>query len=98
MSVTEKLLSKVYANLIGTAAALVAQRLLNVAWKVATGNEPPKANDPNTPLVQASIWAAASTLGMGLARVLSARFAAARKRDELGVSPSSKPQKITVTV
>lgn len=81
MSMTEKVLVKVYTGVISAAVALVAQRVLTLAWKAATGAETtPDPNDPDTPLREAIAWALASGIGLGAAQLLTARFTERRLR------------------
>ena len=47
MNVSQKLLWNIYAGAVGALSAVVAQKAVRGAWKVATGDEPP---DPNAPL------------------------------------------------
>lgn len=103
MTSTERVLSRVYAAVIGAVAAIVAQRLLHGAWKLATGNEPPATNDPTTPIAEASIWAAASTMGMALTQVLTSRVTARHLMDDSALEAQAeksrlKHRKLKVTV
>ena len=49
MNVSQKLLWNIYAGAVGALSAVVAQKAVRGAWKVATGDEPPDPNDPATP-------------------------------------------------
>lgn len=71
---SEKLIWKLYAGVLGALATLVAQKLVTKAWEASTGDEPPDPNDPNTPLTHALIWAASSGLGIGLTQLAMNRF------------------------
>ena len=74
MALTEKLMWKVYAGLLGAVTTLVAQKLVTKAWIASTGDVPPDPNDPDTPLTHALIWAGASGLGVGMAQLTMNRF------------------------
>lgn len=84
MSVSEKLMWKVYAGVIGAATTLVAQKLVTMAWEASTGSEPPDPNDPETPLTQALIWAASSGLGVGVAQLVMNRWVQRRWLSNMG--------------
>lgn len=71
---TEKLLWKIYAGVLGTATTLVAQKAATALWKASTGDTPPDPNDPDTPLIQAVIWAVASGVGVGVTQLAMNRF------------------------
>lgn len=89
MSATEKILWKVYAGVLGAVSTLVAQKLVHGAWKFATGDEPPEPNDPNTPIIEAVIWALASGVGVGVVQLLTNRFAARRFATDFGTPAPS---------
>lgn len=81
MSLTEKVLVKVYTGVISAAVALVAQKVLEAGWKSFTGEDAtPDPTDPDTPLREAIVWALASGIGMGAAQLFTARFAERRMR------------------
>lgn len=81
---TEKMLWKVYAGLIGAATTLVSQRLVTKMWEVSTGDEPPDPNDPDVPMTKALIWAAASGLGVGVTQLVLNRYMQRRWLDTTG--------------
>ena len=67
------------------------------------GNEPPATNDPTTPIAEASIWAAASTMGMALTQVLTSRVTARHLMDDSALEAQAekarmKHKKLKVTV
>jgi hypothetical protein len=67
-----KLGYKVMAALAAMLGALIARRTLAVAWKTATGKEPPA--NPEHPTVtwpEAAAWAVVSGAVMGLARLVA---------------------------
>ena len=74
MAMTEKLLWKIYAGAIGAVTTIVAQKLVTKVWEASTGEGPPDPNDPETPLVQAVAWAAASGLGVGVTQLIMNRY------------------------
>ncbi len=74
MAMTEKLMWKVYAGALGAVTTIVAQKVVTQVWVASTGDTPPDPNDPDTPLTQALIWAAASGLGVGIAQLAMNRF------------------------
>lgn len=84
MSFSEKLLWKVYAGAIGAVTTVVAQKLVTKAWEASTGAEPPDPNDPDTPIVQALIWAASSGLGVGVAQLVMNRWVQRRWLSNMG--------------
>lgn len=76
MTVSQKMLWNLYAGVIAAGTAIAAAKAVEGAWRLATGEEPPEPNDPDTPLRQALVWAVASAIGIGLAQLLTNRFAA----------------------
>ncbi|AQP46990.1 hypothetical protein BW730_05120 [Tessaracoccus aquimaris] len=74
MAASEKLMWKIYAGAIGAVTTIVAQKLVTKLWEVSTGDAPPDPNDPETPLKQALIWAAASGLGVGMTQLMMNRL------------------------
>lgn len=74
MSLTEKVLWKVYAGALGAVTTLVARKVVQKVWEASTGDTPPDPNDPDTPMVQAIIWATASGLGVGIAQLAMNRL------------------------
>lgn len=73
MALTEKIMWKVYAGAVGAVTTIVAQKLVTKVWEASTGDVPPDPNDPEVPLTQALIWAAASGLGVGMAQLVMNR-------------------------
>ncbi len=62
---------------LGATAAFVTQRALEVVWKALRGSTPPKvAADRDSSWVDALSWAAATGVGVGVARLLAVRTAA----------------------
>ena len=84
MALSEKLLWKVYAGLFGAATTVIAQKVVTMAWEAVTGDSPPDPNDPDTPITQALIWAAASGLGVGMSQLLMNRFVQRRWLRNMG--------------
>jgi len=79
-------------RVIGTGSAVVAaaaaQRGLTVAWKAATGKEPPTIpEDPDTEWKDAVAWALLSGAAIGLARLFATRRAALYYRRSTGRLP-----------
>ncbi len=74
MAMTEKLMWKVYAGMIGAVTTIAAQKLVTRVWEASTGDTPPDANDPETPITQALIWAIASGLGVGISQLMVNRL------------------------
>lgn len=76
MGASQKLLWKIYVGVIGAVTTVVAKKLVVTSWKVVTGEEPPKATDPETPVFAAVSWALASGVGIGVTQLLTQRLAA----------------------
>jgi Protein of unknown function (DUF4235) len=70
--------SRVMTALVGFAAAFVARKVLQFAWKKATGKEPPEPEDPQAALGEAVAWATVTAVGVQLARMLATRAASRR--------------------
>jgi hypothetical protein len=68
-------------RIIGTGSAVLAaaaaHKALSVAWKLATGDDPPTIpEDPETDWTEAIAWAVLSGAVLGVARLLATRRAA----------------------
>jgi hypothetical protein len=81
MGLTEKLLSKLYAGVLGAVTTIAAQRLIKAAWTFVTGKEPPSPTDPDTSVATAVSWAMASALGVAVAQLLTRRLTARHSDD-----------------
>lgn len=95
MELSEKMMYKVYAAVLGTVITVATQKALRAAWKVATGQEPPEAGDPDVPAAEAFIWALSSGVGLGVAQLATTRYAA-RHWGTMGHKP--RPGKTTFKV
>ena len=63
---------------LGALAAFATQRVLEVIWKALRGSTPPKvAADRRSSWMDALSWAVATGVGVGVARLLAVRSAAA---------------------
>jgi hypothetical protein len=63
---------------LGALTGLATQRVLEVIWKVLRGSTPPKvAADRRSSWAEALSWAVATGVGVGVARLLAMRSAAA---------------------
>src|SRR6188472_3557134 len=81
-------------QVFGTAAAIgatiVARKLVDRSWHVATGNTPPKnPESPDVTMAEALAWAVASGVAVGVARMLATRKAAEYYRRSTGHLPSN---------
>lgn len=74
MAMTEKIMWKLYAGAAGAVTTMVVQKTITKVWEAATGEPPPDPNDPEAPLVNGLIWAAASGLGVGVAQLVMNRY------------------------
>jgi hypothetical protein len=90
MGPSQKLIWKLYAGALGIVTTFAAQKLVTLAWKTVTGDEPPSPTDPRTPLHQALSWALASTIGVSVTQIVTQRFAARRWSDEQGTAPEGR--------
>ena len=80
---------KVFGTVSAIAAGVATKKLLEVAWKTATGHAPPE--NPEHPDVQwweAVSFAIASGAAIGVARMLAARKAAEYYRRSTGRLPA----------
>jgi hypothetical protein len=66
---------KIYTAVAGMVVSLVAGVVLRRAWRLVTGSEPPNLADPEVPAKRALTWFLLSTLGAGVATILSKRGA-----------------------
>jgi hypothetical protein len=86
-----KLGYKALAALAAVLGALVARRSLTMAWKMATGKEPPA--NPEHPTVtwpEAVTWAVVSGAVVGLARLAAQKKVAASWHRSTGAPPPSR--------
>ncbi len=90
MGMSEKVLWKLYAGLLGAATTLIAQKVVQKVWELSTGDTPPDPNDPDVPLTQALIWAASSGLGVGLSQLAMNRFMQRRWVANMGQAAPSR--------
>ena len=80
---------KIFGTVSAIAAGVATKKLLEVAWKTATGHAPPE--NPEHPDVQwweALSFAIASGATIGVARMLTARKAAEYYRKSTGRLPA----------
>jgi hypothetical protein len=80
---------KVFGTVSAIAAGIATKKMLEVAWKTATGHAPPE--NPEHPDVQwweAISFAIASGAAIGVARMLAARKAADYYRRSTGRLPA----------
>lgn len=91
MNLSQRVLWNIYAGAVGALSAVVAQKAVRGAWKVATGDEPPDPNDPATPITEALIWALAGGVGIGISQMLVNRFAADRWEKAMGTPAPTRP-------
>ena len=92
MGPSQKIVWNLYAAAVGPVTVIVAQKAVSAAWRLATGGEPPEANDPDTPLDEAITWALASGIGIGITQLLVNRFAANRWQAAMGTpAPRGRP-------
>ncbi len=98
MGMSEKVLWKVYAGVLGAVTTIVAQKVVQKVWELSTGDVPPDPNDPDTPLTQALIWAASSGLGVGMAQLAMNRFVSRRWVSNMGhAAPSRLANKLDLS-
>ena len=80
---------KVVGGAVGAAAALMARVGLKATWKAVRGEEPPEnPASPSTSWPEALVWAAASGVGLGVARLVLQRGAAEAWRSATGAYPA----------
>ncbi|TDD77746.1 DUF4235 domain-containing protein [Actinomadura rubrisoli] len=81
-----------YRAMAGAAAfagGFVAKKVITLAWKKATGKEPPtNPESPDVALTEAIGWAVVMGVGMELARLLATRAAARQWAKDTGELPS----------
>jgi hypothetical protein len=70
--------SRVLVGVVGFAAAFVARKVIQFAWKKITGKEPPEPEDPEVALGEAVVWAVLTSVSVQLARMLATRAASRR--------------------
>lgn len=79
---------KIMATIAALLGALIARKSLTLAWKVATGKEPPA--NPENPTVawpEAVAWAVVSGAVIGLARLIAQKKVAASWHRSTGDTP-----------
>jgi hypothetical protein len=85
--------SKAY-SLLGLAATLAAtmaaRKAMTATWKLSTGKKPPtNPEHPDVSMGEATAWAMASGVAVGLARMLASRKAAEYYRRSTGHLPAN---------
>jgi len=70
--------SRIFVGVVGFAAAFVARKVIQFAWKKVTGKEPPEPEDPQVALGEAVVWAVLMSVSVQLARMLATRAASRR--------------------
>lgn len=93
MGLANKTVWKLYSTVFSLIVAAVTARLLSRGWKLATGEEPPDAQDPDTPTSKAVTWAIASAVGVVTSQLLTKRFTERRWTEQTGRSPGSGKKK-----
>ena len=98
MGMTEKVLWKVYAGVLGAVSTLIAQKVVTKVWEMSTGDQPPDPNDPDTPITKALIWATASGLGVGISQLVMNRFMQKRWIASMGhKAPATQSNKLDIS-
>ncbi|MGJ6979046.1 DUF4235 domain-containing protein [Aestuariimicrobium soli] len=90
MKLTDKILLKVSAAILGTVATVATQKLLASGWEFVTGEEPPEPGDPEVSAGAAFSWVLASAVGYGLSQ-LAVQRATARMTTKRGGLPKAHP-------
>lgn len=68
--------------------AVVTKKVVGIAWKAATGSEPPaNPENPDTTWSQAMVWAMLTGAVAGATKLLITRKAAAQWRSSTGTLP-----------
>jgi len=79
---------KIMAGVAAAGSALIARKALTVGWRKIVGKEPPaEPANPDTRLVEAAGWAAASAGVIAAAQVMARRKVAATWRNASGELP-----------
>jgi hypothetical protein len=73
----------------GAAAGVLVRAGLKATWKAARGEEPPEnPASPSTSWPEALVWAAATGVGLAVARLVAQRGAAEAWRSATGAYPT----------
>lgn len=83
----EKTIWKAVTIGAGVLAGVMVRKLLNAAWRGATHADPPSDPYEQRGWGEALSWAAASGVGVGVARLVAARGAAAGWQKAMGSPP-----------
>lgn len=76
MKLTDKILLKVSASVLGAVATVATQKLLAAGWEFVTGEEPPEPGDPEVSAAAAFTWVLASAVGYGVSQLAVQRTTA----------------------
>ncbi len=80
---------KVLALIASVVGAMLARKSLTLAWRVATGKEPPaNPEHPEVTWGEAAAWAVVSGAVVGLARMIAQKRVAASWHRATGTLPS----------
>jgi hypothetical protein len=71
-------------------ATMVARKAMTTTWKLSTGKPPPSNPEhPDVSIAEATAWAVASGIAVGVARMLATRKAADYYRRSTGHLPAN---------
>jgi hypothetical protein len=71
-------------------ATMVARKAMTATWKLSTGKQPPSNPEhPDVSMAEATAWAVASGVAVGVARMLATRKAADYYRRSTGHLPAN---------
>lgn len=69
-------------------ATMIARKVMSATWKLSTGKQPPSNPEhPDVSIAEATAWAVASGVAVGVARMLATRKAAEYYRRSTGHLP-----------
>lgn len=72
-------IAKIVAPLLAIGATWAVQRGLSAAYTKATGNQPPRASDPDASLRRIVVWAATTAVAVAVVNVVIDRISAPRR-------------------
>ena len=76
MNGLSKLSNSIYTGIVGALIATVVAAVMKKVWTKATGDVPPDPSDPEARVRDAIVWAAVSGVGVGVAKMITARITA----------------------
>lgn len=74
MESANRIIEKAAVGAVGALATVLAARALESGWKLATGETPPRVDDPGSPIRRVIAWTVISALATALIQLIATRW------------------------